>query len=65
MRKIPRQAENCKRRGAGMAAATFGRKTDFPSAAALRNAASDDEAIDEIADGIAEWRNRRDETRTR
>lgn len=40
-----------KARGAGMAAATRGRKTDFPSAKALKNAAREREAREEIRAG--------------
>jgi hypothetical protein len=42
-------------RAAGMAAATFGRKTQFKSAAAIRNSVRTVEADNEVAEGVAEY----------
>jgi len=44
-----------KARGAGMAAATHGRKTSFPSAKALKNAAREREAKEEIKAGRIDY----------
>jgi hypothetical protein len=59
MKRIPKQAQNAATRAAGMAAATHGRKTAFPSAVVLRTAANEADAFDDIADGIAEWKERK------